>query len=286
MDSAIETRLQQIEHRLESLTRMLESNLAWQRKFSEFVEEMSPVARAVMDTSTQELGKLERRGYFSLANDLAQALGRVAENYQPGSLPDLADSFGDVVYILRLLSQPKILAVAQDLAEEFEQAGSDPVEVLGAAKRIETEKDIQRGIAFALDLFGTAGRSVARAPRLKTARKAPAPAPRPQAAAVQKPIPQIQEGRDDFAFVSETEWNRDWASQMATRLGVAPLNDERWKIVEFSRKDYLQTQKAPNIRRITKALNINTKDIYALFPEAPGPTISKLAGVPKPAGCL
>ena len=73
---------------------------------------------------------------------------------------------------------------------------------------------------------------------------------------------------------------------MAGRLGVGPLNQERWNIVEFSRQDYLQTHKAPNLRRITKALDISTKDVYALFPSAPGPTISKIAGVPKPAGCL
>ncbi|MBS2034515.1 TusE/DsrC/DsvC family sulfur relay protein [bacterium] len=289
MDSTIETRLHQVEKKLETMTRMLESNLAWQRKFSEFVEEMSPVARAVMETSSKELGELERRGYFVLAGDLAQALRRVAEVYQPDSLPDLAESFGDVVHILRLLSQPKILAVAQDLADEFERAGSEPVEVLGAARRIESEKDIQRGIAFALDLFGTMGRSLARAPRLKTGRKPPVRASRNPSRVVSAPLsapsPERQEA-DDFAFVPEAEWSREWASTMAARLGVGPLDEERWKIVEFSRKDYLETRKAPNIRRITKLLNINTKDVYELFPSAPGPTISKLAGVPKPAGCL
>jgi len=59
-----------------------------------------------------------------------------------------------------------------------------------------------------------------------------------------------------------------------------------WKIIEFSRGDYKESQKAPNIRRITKSLDISTKEVYELFPSAPGPTISKIAGVPKPAGCL
>jgi sulfur relay (sulfurtransferase) DsrC/TusE family protein len=32
--------------------------------------------------------------------------------------------------------------------------------------------------------------------------------------------------------------------------------------------------------------SVATKDLYALFPKAPGRTIAKIAGLPKPAGCL
>lgn len=284
MQNFSEERMQDLEGSLRHLTGLVESQLAWQARFGEFVQEMSPVARSVMDTATQQLAGLEQDGYFALASDLSQVLRKVAVSYEPGSLPALADSFGDVVYILRLLSQPKILASLQDIAEEFEQAGSEPVEVLGAAKRIETEKDIQRGLAFALDLFGTLGRSVARAPRLKTGRKAPK-APPSRGRVVEKAAgPPV--AADDFPFVAQPEWNRDWAAGAAERLGVGPLNDQKWSIVEFSRQEYLDTKKSPNLRRITKALEISTKDIYALFPSAPGPTISKLAGIPKPAGCL
>ena len=270
---------------LENIAKLLESNLTWQRKFGEFVEEMSPVAKAMMETGVQELGGLERQGYFLFAKDLLEALKRVVQNYEPGTLPDLADSFGDILFVLRLLSQPKVLAAAQDLAEGFHQGDSKPVEMLGAAKRIETEKDIQRGIGFALDLFGTLGRSVSRAPRLKTGRKvakAPRPEPTLPANARAEKAPQSSEA----AYVPDPEWNREWAAKMAQSLGFASLTEEMWKIVEFSRKEYRDTKKAPNIRRITKALEMSTKDIYALFPSAPGPTISKLAGVPKPAGCL
>jgi dissimilatory sulfite reductase related protein len=43
---------------------------------------------------------------------------------------------------------------------------------------------------------------------------------------------------------------------------------------------------SPNIRRITLELGVSTKDVYALFPKAPARTIAKIAGIPKPAGCL
>ncbi|MDX2014742.1 MAG: TusE/DsrC/DsvC family sulfur relay protein [Myxococcaceae bacterium] len=43
---------------------------------------------------------------------------------------------------------------------------------------------------------------------------------------------------------------------------------------------------SPNIRRITQGTTLTTKDVYALFPKAPARTVSKIAGLPKPAGCL
>jgi TusE/DsrC/DsvC family sulfur relay protein len=293
MPEPIDERLQSLETQLQHLTKLTESNLLWQRRFGDFIEEMSPVAKSMMDTGIQELGGLERQGYFRFGSDLMEALKRVAEGYEPGSLPDLADAFADVVYILRLFSQPRVLAAAQDLAEGFQEADSKPVEMLGATKRIETERDIQRGIAFALDLFGTLGRSVSRAPRLRNARKVPKAArvhlqAKPSEAS-RRPVASDGDqvaASTEFVVVSDQEWNQAWAVNMAKSLGFDSLTDAMWKIVEFSRKEYRDTTKAPNIRRITKALGISTKDVYALFPSAPGPTISRLAGIPKPAGCL
>lgn len=279
----MEERLQRIEDQLQHLIERVESSLAWQGKVAEFVDEMTPVAKTMMDTGIEQLGGLEQRGYFRFAQDLAEAVRRVVENYEPDSLPELADAFRDVVTVLRLLSRPRILAAAQDLADGFDEAGSQPIEVLGAAKRIETEKDIQRGLAFALDLFGTLGRSVARAPRLHNGR--PAPAKRAQTRAAALPAPTTTAPAPEFSFVPDEEWSRGWADEMAQNLGLS-LSEEMWKIVEFSRQEFKETHKAPNLRRISKALDVPTKELYAFFPTAPGTTISRIAGVPKPAGCL
>lgn len=289
----IQERLEQMEEKLDRLTQLMESQQAWQGRFGEFVDEMSPVARAMMDSGIVEFARLEERGYFRLGSDLLEALDRFVETYEPGSLPALADGLNDVVTVLRMLSRPRVLAAAQDLADGFDEAGSEPIEMLGAAKRVETEKDIQRGIAFALDLFSTLGRSVSRAPRLRRGEGAPAvtrprPIPTP-AARASSPTPDAQTGTScsvEFCFVPDTEWSKEWAEATAQALGVGPLDEQKWTIIEYSRSDYKANKKAPNIRRITKALDVSTKDIYALFPSAPGPTISKIAGVPKPAGCL
>ena len=55
---------------------------------------------------------------------------------------------------------------------------------------------------------------------------------------------------------------------------------------EALRAEYEKVKVAANIRRLTLLTGLSTKDIYALFPKAPGRTIARIAGTPKPAGCL
>ncbi len=56
--------------------------------------------------------------------------------------------------------------------------------------------------------------------------------------------------------------------------------------MDFARKDFLENKASPNIRRLTQGTSLATKDIYALFPKAPARTIAKIAGIPKPTGCI
>jgi tRNA 2-thiouridine synthesizing protein E len=64
------------------------------------------------------------------------------------------------------------------------------------------------------------------------------------------------------------------------------MAEAHWKLVEVARKDFESTKTSPNIRRLTQITDVTTKDVYALFPKAPARTLAKIAGLPKPAGCL
>ena len=64
------------------------------------------------------------------------------------------------------------------------------------------------------------------------------------------------------------------------------MTDAHWVLVDAARADFEATRVSPNIRRLTQVSGVATKDVYALFPKAPGRTLAKIAGLPKPAGCL
>ncbi len=80
-------------------------------------------------------------------------------------------------------------------------------------------------------------------------------------------------------------WTRDLAVTIAAAQSV-DLDDPKWKIIEFARADFEAHGASPNVRRITMGTGIATKELYAMFPKAPARTVAKIAGIPKPAGCI
>lgn len=89
----------------------------------------------------------------------------------------------------------------------------------------------------------------------------------------------------DGHLEDSSQWTRELAQTLAEAQGVV-MTEAHWKIIEFARKDHAETKASPNIRRITLQTGMATKDLYALFPRAPARTIAKIAGLPKPTGCL
>ena len=89
----------------------------------------------------------------------------------------------------------------------------------------------------------------------------------------------------DGHLADASTWTRTLGASLAQLQGVT-LTDAHWAVLEVARADFATTNVSPNIRRLTQIAGVTTKDIYAMFPKAPGRTIAKIAGLPKPAGCL
>lgn len=89
----------------------------------------------------------------------------------------------------------------------------------------------------------------------------------------------------DGHLADASTWTRALGEKLAALQGVE-MNDAHWKLVEIARADFEATKVSPNIRRLTQIGGVSTKDIYAMFPKAPARALAKIAGLPKPAGCL
>ncbi len=127
-------------------------------------------------------------------------------------------------------------------------------------------------------------------PRRKEPGPAPVRPPERRAAPARAPAP-APVAIDGFAFGADghlsdpSTWTTDLAVKIATRENVV-LDEARWAVVKAARADFEKTGASPNIRRLTQEAKLSTKEVYALFPKAPGRTISKIAGIPKPVGCI
>ena len=92
---------------------------------------------------------------------------------------------------------------------------------------------------------------------------------------------------DEDGFIQEPDlWNEEVAAALATTEGVDDLTEEHWKLVNYLRDYYKQLGIAPMIRKLCKETGFPLKKIYELFPSGPAKGACKVAGLPKPTGCV
>ena len=72
---------------------------------------------------------------------------------------------------------------------------------------------------------------------------------------------------DEEGFMSKPDqWDKDVAEALAAEIGINSLTDRHWAVINFCRSDFQVQGDAPTLRRITKQTDVNTKELYQLFP--------------------
>jgi TusE/DsrC/DsvC family sulfur relay protein len=87
-------------------------------------------------------------------------------------------------------------------------------------------------------------------------------------------------------FVNPEQWTETMADEIARESGITELTERHWQVINFMRTTYLQTGSAPSIRTLGKASGVPIKELYQLFPKGPAKLAAKIAGIPKPRGCI
>jgi len=90
----------------------------------------------------------------------------------------------------------------------------------------------------------------------------------------------------DGNLANINDWNEDVARELAVQDGIPELTPQHWTVINFMRQVYTKEGDAPSIRRLTKESGIDTKTLYQLFPKGPAKRAAKIAGLPKPKGCI
>lgn len=92
---------------------------------------------------------------------------------------------------------------------------------------------------------------------------------------------------DEDGFIQEPNlWNEQLAVALGKIEGVDTLTEEHWGVVNFLRNYYMEFGVAPMIRKLCKSTGFPLKKIYELFPSGPAKGACKIAGLPKPTGCV
>ena len=92
---------------------------------------------------------------------------------------------------------------------------------------------------------------------------------------------------DEDGFLQEPDkWNEAVAKDFAQTEGINELTDAHWKVIKYIRDYFLQFGIAPMVRKVCKESGYKLNEIYQLFPSGPAKGACKLAGLPKPTGCV
>ncbi len=299
------SQLSRLNEQLAEMSQQLAFLAEKQRERDELFHEMQPVLKAVMEHATKSLQKVEERGYFTFARELSRVLDRVVEGYDEQDVSALGDNIVRIMDTVRAYTQPQVLALANEATDVIDHADElEPTGIFGMV-RASRDEDVQRGMAVFLGILRSVGRGVKavasdRRPQRRV-RSAPlaelpasgaTPARAVSRAAMrdtgQAAAPVVIDGVafDAQGYVAEpSQWTPELGGAIAASLGVS-LTDVHWATLMAARNDYLENGMSPNIRRLTKVAGITTKELYRQFPKAPGMTVARVAGIPKPAGCI
>ena len=92
---------------------------------------------------------------------------------------------------------------------------------------------------------------------------------------------------DEDGFIQDPSlWDEAVAKDLAKTEGVEDMGEDHWKLVNYLRDYFLKFQIAPMIRKLCKETGFDLKKIYEMFPSGPAKGACKVAGLPKPTGCV
>ncbi len=91
---------------------------------------------------------------------------------------------------------------------------------------------------------------------------------------------------NDGNLANCNDWNEAIACELATQEGLDELTPQHWAVITYMRAVFHKEGDAPSIRRLTRESGVDTKTLYKLFPKGPAKKAARIAGLPKPKGCI
>jgi TusE/DsrC/DsvC family sulfur relay protein len=92
---------------------------------------------------------------------------------------------------------------------------------------------------------------------------------------------------NEEGFLTDPEqWREDMAPEIAREAGIDALTEPHWQVVKHVRHEYEEKGSGPTVRALAKTSGVSIKELYELFPKGPAKLAAKIAGIPKPRGCI
>lgn len=91
---------------------------------------------------------------------------------------------------------------------------------------------------------------------------------------------------DEGFFTDPEQWREEMAPELAAEGGVGTLTEPHWRVIKHMRHEFFEKGTGPTVRALGKTSGASIKELYQLFPKGPAKLAAKIAGIPKPRGCI
>jgi dissimilatory sulfite reductase related protein len=92
---------------------------------------------------------------------------------------------------------------------------------------------------------------------------------------------------DEDGFLYDlSHWNETWVQYVKEAESIKEITDDHRRIIQILQEYYKQYAVAPRMSALIKNSGFKLKYIYELFPSGPGKGACRMAGLPKPTGCV
>jgi tRNA 2-thiouridine synthesizing protein E len=95
----------------------------------------------------------------------------------------------------------------------------------------------------------------------------------------------VELDKDGF-MVDPGQWDDTIARAIAGEEGIEQMTEDHWKVVNYIRDYWKVNDLAPAVRLICTDVGLGVRQIYRLFKSGPARGACRVAGLPKPDGCV
>jgi tRNA 2-thiouridine synthesizing protein E len=92
---------------------------------------------------------------------------------------------------------------------------------------------------------------------------------------------------DEEGFLQDPAlWTEEVGKDLAAAEGIERLNEDHWKVIRILREYHGKFNVAPPVQMVCKRTGLQVKHVHQLFPGGLVKCACKVAGLPKPTGCI
>ena len=95
----------------------------------------------------------------------------------------------------------------------------------------------------------------------------------------------IEFDKDGF-MLEPALWDDRVAAAIAQEEGIDEMSEKHWGVVNFIRSYWQEHDLAPPVRLLCKEAGVSVREVYKLFTSGPARGACRVAGLPKPDGCV